>query len=76
MLLILGLGLAGLVGFAVGRWWALGVGLLVGLAAAAIGVVSGRGLVDTPALFLAAVVIGSSSLGCGAPAAPRPAGHV
>ena len=63
MVLILGLGLAGLVGFAVGRRWALGVGLLVGLAAAATSVASGRGLVDTPALFLAAVVIGASSLG-------------
>ena len=63
MVLILGLGLAGLAGFAVGRWWALGVGLLVGLAAAASGLFSGTGLADTPALFLAVVVIGASSLG-------------
>jgi hypothetical protein len=63
MVLILGLALAGLIGFAVGRWWMLGVGLLVGLAAAANAVASGSGLGDTPALFLAAVVTAASSLG-------------
>ena len=36
MVLILGLGLAGLIGFAAGRWWVLGLGLLVGLAVAAV----------------------------------------
>jgi len=63
MVLILGLGLAGLTGFAVGRWWALGVGLLVGFAAAVSAVVSGTSLSDTPALFLAVGVTGASSLG-------------
>jgi hypothetical protein len=63
MVLILGLGLAGLIGFAVGRWWAICVGLLAGLAAAANAIASGTSFVDTPALFLTAVVTGASSLG-------------
>jgi hypothetical protein len=62
MVLILALGLAVPVGFAVGRWWALGLCLL-GLAAAANAVASGTGLGDTPALFLTAVVAGASALG-------------
>jgi hypothetical protein len=63
MVLILALGLAGLIGFAVGRWWALGLGVLLGLAAAGSAVASGAGLGDTPALFIAVVVTGASSLG-------------
>jgi hypothetical protein len=63
MALILAVGLAGLIGFAVGRWWALGSGVLLGLAAAVTAAVSGTGLGDTPALFLTAVVTGASALG-------------
>ena len=63
MALILAVGLGGLIGFAVGRWWALGSGVLLGLAAAVTAVVSGTGLGDTPALFLTAVVAGASALG-------------
>jgi hypothetical protein len=63
MVLIPGVVLAGLIGFAVGRWWVLGVGLLVGLAVAATSVVSGSGLGDSPALFLAVVVTAASSFG-------------
>ncbi|MBJ7611399.1 MAG: hypothetical protein DLM67_15985 [Candidatus Nephthysia bennettiae] len=63
MVLILGLALAGLVGFAVGRWWVLGVGPLAGSAAAANAVVSGTSLGDTPALFLAAFVTAASLFG-------------
>ena len=61
--LVLVVAVSGLAALAVGRWWVLGLGLLVGLAVAATAVVSGPGLGDTPALFLAAVVTAASSLG-------------
>ncbi len=63
MVVIVGLGLASLTGFVVGRWWVVGVGLLVGSAVTANAVVSGTSLGDTPALFLAAVVSAASLFG-------------
>jgi hypothetical protein len=56
MALVLILALAALAGLAVGRWWVLGVGPVVGVAAAVVAAVSGTGIRDTPALFLGAVV--------------------
>jgi hypothetical protein len=63
MALLLVLVLAALAGFAAGRWWALGLGLVAGLAAVAVGAFSGSSLTDTPAAFLAITVSASAALG-------------
>jgi hypothetical protein len=61
--LVLVLAVAALAGFAVGRWWVLGAGPVVAVAAVVVGAVSGTGIRDTPALFLAAVVTAACLVG-------------
>jgi hypothetical protein len=61
--LVLVAAVSGLAALAVGRWWVLGLGPLVFIAAALLAAVSGTGIRDTPALFLGAVVIAACLVG-------------
>jgi hypothetical protein len=61
--LVLVLILGALAGFTIGRWWALGLGLVAGCAAVAVNALSGSGLNDSPAAFLAIAVAASAALG-------------
>jgi hypothetical protein len=61
--LVLVLAVCALAAFAVGRWWVLGLGPIVVVAAALLGAVSSTGIRDTPALFLGAVVTAACLVG-------------
>ena len=63
MALVLVVAVSGLAALTVGRWWVLGLGPLVFIAAALLAAVSGTGIRDTPALFLGAVVTATCLVG-------------